>query len=234
MMDIDSRLAHAFVLLGRQFHVTEYVVRRRKPRVLSAFERAVSRSAQDLQDVLRVYELTFALVDNLVRYEKIASMLPRFNQKSEEYRLFSSRLAGMKELRNLLQHIQGDLDTEFESPILGGVTWAKGNVNYLAAFNDVGAQRSLPGLVYDTHKRRFAKDFCYVHNGTYYDFSSAINGYREYQRFVEQKCKVEIDGKRYNIKEHVIALRMAFSFPGAAAQQSVPGDVHPAARADRT
>src|SRR4051812_28610904 len=121
MADIEKRLVHAFVLLGRQFLITEYIVRHRKPKVLAAFERSVSHGKQSIQDVLKVYELAFSLVDNFVRYEKIASMLPRFSQKSDEYKLFSSRLSGMKELRNLLQHIQGDIDTEFESPILGGV-----------------------------------------------------------------------------------------------------------------
>lgn len=210
MDDIEKRLVHAFVLLGRQFLITEYIVRHRKPKVLAAFERSVSQGKQSIQDALKVYELAFSLVDNFVRYEKIASMLPRFSQKSDEYKLFSSRLSGMKELRNLLQHIQGDIDTEFESPILGGVTWAKGDTNYMAAFNDIGVQRSLPGLVYDTINRKFVKDFCYVHNGNYYDLSLAIKGYREYQRYVEQKCDVQIDGKSYKAEEHYIALKIAF------------------------
>lgn len=125
MQDIDKRLIHAFVLLGRQFLVTEYVVKRRKPKVLASFEKSLKSKKQGIQDVLRVYELAFSIVDNIVRYEKIARILPKFSQKSDEFKLFSSKLTGMKELRNLLQHINGDLDTEFKSPILGGVSWVK-------------------------------------------------------------------------------------------------------------
>jgi hypothetical protein len=80
----------------------------------------------------------------------------------------------MKELRNLLQHINSD----FESPILVGVTWAKNGINYIAAFNDLGAKRSVPGLIYDTQEMKFTKSFCFVQNGKYYDLSMAINGYR--------------------------------------------------------
>jgi hypothetical protein len=111
MPDIDKRLIHAFVLLGRQYLITEYVVKGRKPKVLASFGRSLNNKKQGIQDVLRVYELAFSIVDNIVRYEKIAGILPRFSQKSDKYRLFSSKLNGMKELRNLLQHINGDIDT---------------------------------------------------------------------------------------------------------------------------
>ena len=194
MPDIDKRLIHAFVLLGRQFLVTEYVARKRKPRVLASFEAAVKDKRQSIRDVLRVYELTFSIVDNIVRYEKIASKLPRFNQKSDEFKLFSSRLNGMKELRNLLQHINSDIDKEFESPILGGVTWVSKDVNYLAAFNDLGEKRSIPCLTYNTTENRFTKDFCFVHNGKYYDLSMAIHGYRDYQNLVRWVSRTSYGG----------------------------------------
>jgi len=216
MPDIDKRLIHAFVLLGRQFLITEYAIRKRKPRVLASFEKAINEKRQGIQDVLRVYELAFSIVDNIVRYEKIASILPRFSQNSYEFKLFLSRLKGMKELRNLLQHINSDIDTEFESPILGGVTWVRNDVNYMAAFNDLGEKRSVPGLVYDTQENRFTKDFCYVHNGKYYDLSMAINGYREHQKHVEERCQVNLDGSKYEADEHFIALAMAFRLPNPA------------------
>ncbi len=224
MPDIDKRLIHAFVLLGRQFLVTEHVVRKRKPKVLAAFEKSIKEKKQSIQDVLRVYELAFSIVDNIVRYQKIASILPRFGQKTGEFKLFSSRLTGMKELRNLLQHINRDIDTEFESPILGGITWAKKDLNYIAAFNDIGVKRSIPGLVYDTQENRFTKDFCYVHNGKYYDLSMAIKGYREYQKYVEEKCQVNLDGKQYKVDEHFIALAMALKPIENATQQGTPAD----------
>ena len=206
MPDIDKRLIHAFVLLQRQFLITEYVVKRRKPKVLRSFEKAITDQKQSIQDVLRVYELAFSIVDNIVRYEKIACILPRFNQRTDEFKLFSSRLGGMKELRNLLQHINEDIDTEFESPILGGITWAKNNINYMAVFNDLGEKRSVPGLIYDAQKEKFTKKFCYVHNGKYYDLSEAIKGYQDYQKFVESKCQINIDGKSYKANEHYVAL----------------------------
>lgn len=206
MPDIDKRLIHAFVLLQRQFLITEYVVKQRKPKVLRSFEKAITDQKQSIQDVLRVYELAFSIVDNIVRYEKIACILPRFNQRTDEFKLFSSRLDGMKELRNLLQHINEDIDTEFESPILGGITWAKNNINYMAVFNDLGEKRSVPGLIYDPKKEKFTEKFCYVHNGKYYDLSEAIKGYQDYQKFVESKCQITIDGKSYKANEHYVAL----------------------------
>lgn len=213
MTDIDTRLARSYVLLSRQFLITEYVARKRCPRVLALYEQAIAKKSQSINDVLRVYELAFSLVDNIVRYQKIASTLPRFSQKSDEFKLFAKRLSGMKELRNLLQHINGDIDTEFESPILGGVTWVKGDTNYIVAFNDLGVKRSLPSIVFDTQEMAFTKEFCYVHNGKYYDLALAIKGYREYQKYVEAKCRVEADGKPYQADEHYSAIGLSFRKP---------------------
>ena len=220
MTDIDTRLVHAFVLLGRQYLMTEHVVQRRKPRVLGLFEKAIKNKNTTIHDVVRVYELAFSIVDNIVRYQKIAGMLPRLGQKTEEFKLFSSKLSGLKDLRNLLQHINGDIDTEFESPILGGVTWVKGEVNYMAAFNDLGGSRSLPGIVYDTQENKFTSNFCYVHNDRYYDLSGAIDGYRGYHKYVESKCAVDVNGKQYSVNEHFMALAMAFKSPVTKTQQS--------------
>lgn len=220
MTDIDTRLVHAFVLLGRQYLMTEHVVQRRRPRVLGLFEKAIKNKNATIHDVVRVYELAFSIVDNIVRYQKIAGMLPRFGQKTEEFKLFSSKLSGLKDLRNLLQHINGDIDTEFESPILGGVTWVKGEVNYMAAFNDLGGSRSLPGIVYDTQENKFTSNFCYVHNDKYYDLSEAIGGYRGYHKYVESKCAVDVNGKRYSVNEHFMALAMEFKSPVTKTQQS--------------
>ena len=215
MPDVDKRLIHAYVLLGRQFLITEYIVRKRKPRVLASFEKAIKLNKCSLQDVLRVYELVFSIVDNIVRYEKIASILPRFSQKSDKFRLFASRLKGMKELRNLLQHINEDIDTEFESPILGGITWVKNDVNYIAAFHDLGERekRSIPGLVYDNQERKFTKEFCYIHNGKYYDLLMAINGYRDYQKYVEDICHVNVNGEEYRVNKHFVALAVEIRSP---------------------
>lgn len=217
-VDINKRLIHAFVLLERQFFITEYVVRKRKPRVLASFEKAINENKQSIKDVFRVYELTFSIIDNIVRYEKVASVLPRFSQKSDEFKLFSLRLKGMKELRNLLQHINMDLDTEFVSPILGGITWSKNNVSYMAAFNDLGNKRSLPGLVYDTQEDKYIKEFCYVHNDKYYDLSTAIKGYRGYQKYVGEWCQISLGGSKYMVDDHFIAIATTFHIPKIATQ----------------
>lgn len=225
MVDIDKRLIHAFVLLGRQYLITEHIVTKRKAKVLSLFEKSIENKNTSIYDVVRVYELAFTIVDNIVRYQKIASILPRFNQKTEEFKTFSSKLSGLKDLRNLLQHINGDIDTEFTSPILGGVTWIKNNKNYIAAFNDLGEPRSLPGIVFDTKEMTYTKEFCYVHNGVYYDLSEAIDGYRTYQKYVESKCTVNLEGKPYNVKDHIIGVATEFKLSKLQLKQdTLPDD----------
>ena len=78
----------------------------------------------------------------------------------------------------------------------------------MAAFNDLGEGKSLPGLVYDTHKDEFTQDFCYVHDGNYYDLSKAIKGYQDYQKYVKNRCLIKVDAKDYDVSDHFVALGM--------------------------
>lgn len=203
---LNTRLIRSLVLLDRQYLITEQVSKYRVQRVLRSFEKSADNKSSSLKDIVRVYEMVFSLVDNIVRYEKIACVLPRMSQRTDEFKLFSNRLSGLKDLRNLLQHINGDIDTEFESPILGGVSWARGNANYIAAFVDMES-KSLPGLPYDLQELKYAKQFCFVHNDKYYDLGNAIIGYRDYHAYVKKNFRLEVDGKPYLIEKHILAFK---------------------------
>ena len=208
MKDVEKRFIRTFILLGRQAALLNYLSEERKPRVLSSFENCFASGLPGLRDVVAVYEFAFALVDNVHRYFTIASPLPKFNKKSPEFRQLTKKTDGIEDLRNLLQHLRGDIDTEFESPILGGVTWANGLTNYMACFHEIGDQRSVPGLVFDSVAGAFIQQFCYVHDGKYYDLMLAIEGCREYQSYVEAVAEVQIDGTPYRIDGHFTALKM--------------------------
>lgn len=208
MTNVEKRFIRTFILLGRQAALINYLAEERKPRVFSSFEDCFARGLPGLSDVVAVYEFAFALEDNVHRYFTIASSLPKFNQKSREFRQLTKKTNGIEDLRNLLQHLRGDIDTEFESPILGGVTWANGLTNYMACFHEIGDQRSVPGLVFDSVAGAFVQEFCYVHDGKYYDLALAIEGCREYQSHVESVAEVKIDGKPYRVDGHFMALKM--------------------------
>lgn len=70
MERIDAKLGQAVVLLSRQYLLTDHLIETRG-QVLREFERAIEEKRQALDHVLDVYNYVFALIDHLVRYEKI-------------------------------------------------------------------------------------------------------------------------------------------------------------------
>lgn len=209
MDHIDAKLAQSVVVLYRQHLLIERLIETRHG-VLQAFEQALDEKRQALDHVMDVYNYVFALIDHLVRYQKIAFVLPRLSKKSAEYRALSDAMGGMKDIRNQLQHINNDIENDYTGPLLGAVCWVSGNRQFVASFHDVGRERSSPSIPLDTRTGRHLHDFCYVYNGVYHDLDSAIQGVRAFNKFVRSKVRVEVGGTPYDPKKHYVALGLEF------------------------
>lgn len=88
--EIDNKLIQAVVLLDRQFLLTDYLIESKKI-TLKEFEQALAEKRQSISQVLSVYNYIFALIDNLVRYQKIASVIPRLSQKKKNFKILKRR-----------------------------------------------------------------------------------------------------------------------------------------------
>lgn len=205
MDKIDAKLAQAVVLLNRQYLLTDHLIETRS-RVLREFEHAIEEKRQALDHVLDVYSYVFALIDHLVRYQKIAFVLPRLNQKSAQYRALGNAMGDMKDIRDQLQHINNDIENDYTGPLLGAVCWVSGQRQFIASFHDIGRLRSSPGIILDTRTGTYAQEFCYVYNGVYHDLCRAIEGVRAFNKFVNSRVHVEVDGKPYDPQDHFAAL----------------------------
>ncbi len=205
MDKIDTKLIQVAILLDRQHLLIERLIKNSNF-VLHEFEKAEKTT---LDHVLDVYNYVFALIDHLVRYQKIASTLPRFSKKSAEYRSFNTSMGELKDIRNQFQHINNDVENNYTGPLLGAVCWISSNTEFLASLNDVGRSRSFPSMSFDTQTGTYSHEFCYTYNDKYHDLGGAIKGARTFNQFVKSKVRIEIDGKPYNSKNHFMALRMS-------------------------
>lgn len=212
MDKIDAKLVQAVVLLNRQYLLTNHLVVTRG-RVLREFEHAIEEKRQALDHVLDVYNYVFALIDHLVRYEKIAFVLPRLNQKTAEYRALGDAMGDIKDIRDQLQHINNDIENDYTGPLLGAVCWVSGQRQLIASFHDIGRPRSSPGIIFDTRTGTYAQEFCYVYNDKYHDLGRAIEGVRTFNDFVNSQVRVEVDGKQYDPKDHFAALCIELRIP---------------------
>jgi hypothetical protein len=202
-----SLLLETSVLLKRQHLLTCHLIKNQTS-ALQEFENAVSQHTQAIEHVLAVYNFVFALIDNLVRYQKIALSLPMISHKKPEFRALNEAMGGLKDMRNQVQHINNDIDNNYSGPLLGSISWISKKKHFTAVFFDVAKKRTSPGLVFDVQKRRFLNDFCYVYNNIYYDLDKAINGMHEFQKWVSSIIKIEVNGKPYDIDNQFAAICM--------------------------
>jgi hypothetical protein len=202
---IDARALQAVVLLYRQYMLTERLIETRD-KVLEKFELAVQTKRQSLNHVLDAYNYVFSLIDHLARFHKIAFIIPRINHKSAEFRKLDDAIGVFKDIRDQLQHIQNDLDNNYSGPLLGGICWINGTRQFMACFNDVGRQRSIPGIILSIKKGGFLHRFCYIYNNEYYDLDKAVDGMREFTDYIKSIAKIEVNNKPYEPKDDYIAL----------------------------
>jgi hypothetical protein len=209
MSKIDERLLQSVVLLKRQYLLTRHLIESRSG-ALREFEIAVTAGQQQVNHVIEVYNFAFALIDHLVRYQKIAHSIPKLNQKNNNFRSLNAAMGELKEVRNQHQHLSNHIINNFTGPLLGSVSWASEQNNFIAAFQDIGRQRSFPGIAFDTHLGKFTHEFCYVYGEKYYDLKKAITGLHEFNEYIDSNVFVEADGKPFKPEDLFVALRMQF------------------------
>jgi hypothetical protein len=212
MNRIDALLVQAVVLLDRQYLLIDHLIETRG-HALREFERAIEKKQQALNHVLDVYNYIFALIDHLVRYEKIAYTLPRLNHKASQYRELGRAMDDLKSIRHQFQHVNNDIENNNTGPLLGSVCWVSGQQQFIASFHDIGRPRSSPGIILDTSTGTFAQQFSYIYNDRYYDLDRAIEGVRTFNKFANSQVRVEVDGKLYDPKDHFMAVRLEFQIP---------------------
>jgi hypothetical protein len=206
---INARLAQAVVLLDRQYRILERIYETATI-TLERLQAAMNSGSTTLELVLDVYAQVLSLIDNFARYQKTATSLPRFNQRSAEHRALAAAMGSIVDARNQLQHLNNDIENDNQGPLLGGIAWVSTNRNYVISLNDVGRKRSVPGIAYDTRERRFVSDFCFTYGNTLFDLAKAMSGIRDFNKYVTGIVRIEIDGKPYIAEQHFMAVTAAF------------------------
>jgi hypothetical protein len=202
---ISARLAQATVLLDRQYRLLERIYADAQE-TLERLRAAMDSASPGFDAVLDVYAQVLSLIDNFARYQKTALSIPGLSQKSPEHRAFAAAMGNIVDARNQLQHLNNDIENENTGPLLGGVAWVKDKRNYVVALNDIGRKRSVPGIPFDTKNLRYVSDFCFAYGNSLFDLAKAMNGVREFNRYIYGIVRIEIDGIPYVADQHFMAV----------------------------
>jgi hypothetical protein len=94
-------------------------------------------------------------VDFAHRYGAIVDALPLLRKSSPELRKLRVALSTVEIARNHLQHMRGDLssDDEIDYPLLGSLSWTRGDAGYLLAFSQPTAKMNQYSIAYDSENR---------------------------------------------------------------------------------
>lgn len=198
------------ILLNRQFELIEHLVSHRQSLVLESLEKVIEQNSQSIFHVYQVYEYTYSLIDNLVRFQKIANVVPKISQKSPELVAYNRAMGNLKNARNQIQHINNDIENNYTGPLLGSICWTKQNEQYLVSFNDVGRERSVPGIALNMQTGQFLEDLCYIYNEELHNLGEAIRFTRSIYQWISSLVEIRIDDKPYNPADHFTAIRMVF------------------------
>jgi hypothetical protein len=197
MDKIDSRLVQGMILLHRQYLLTRHLVSTQGV-IVPKLEESLRGGEQSFPEVLEIYNYVFALVDHLVRLQKIVASLPRLNKKDPEVLKFDAAMGGLKEIRNQFQHINNDIENAFTGPLLGAICWGRGPEQFVVSMNDIGRERSSELTSFDTWGAGFPEHFHYLYNGRSYDLQAAIDGTEAFWQWLDTKILVQVDGRKFD------------------------------------
>jgi hypothetical protein len=102
--------------------------------------------------VTEIYISALGLIDYFHRFHEIVSAMTLIRKDRPELKKLGKEVAPVKECRNYLQHMRGDLtrNDPIAYPILGAISWVHEGRNYMLLSNQPTPNFSLPGIVYDT------------------------------------------------------------------------------------
>lgn len=107
--------------------------------------------------VTEIYITALGLIDYFHRFHEIISAMTLIRKDQPELRKLKSVLKPVKDCRNYLQHMRGDLmkNDYIDYPILGAVSWVHNDRSYTLFSSQPTQSVSVPGIVYDTFTGKY-------------------------------------------------------------------------------
>lgn len=111
----------------------------------------------DSSIVTEIYIAALGLIDYFHRFHEIVSAMPLIRKDQPELKKLRKALIPVKECRNYLQHMRGDLMTNdpIKYPILGAISWIHKGRNYILFSNQATQSSEAPGIVYDRFSEKY-------------------------------------------------------------------------------
>lgn len=151
--------------------------------------------------VTEIYISALGLIDYFHRFHEIVSAMTLIRKDQAELKGLARALAPVKECRNYLQHMRGDLNKNqtINYPILGGITWIHDSRNYILFSNQPTQNYSLPSIVYDTVENKYLCKYQLVVGGHQIPIDTVYTEIKVFWKWLEELVIIEPS----HIKEYI-------------------------------
>ncbi len=143
--------------------------------------------------VTEIYISALGLIDYFHRFNEIVSAMPLIKNDQRELKRLSEHITSVKECRNYLQHMRGDLMTNdaINYPVLGAISWIENNRNYVLLSNQATQNFSVPGIAYDRLEKRYVCQYLLVVGGHEIRIDTVFSEVKLFWRWLEKAAVIE-------------------------------------------
>lgn len=137
--------------------------------------------------VPEIYISALGLIDFFHRFNEIISTMPLISKKQPELKSLSKALKPVKDCRNYLQHMRGDLmkNESISYPILGAISWTHEGRNYVLSSSQPTKNFSMPCIVFDTFENKYICKYQLVIGGHEIQLDTVYNEIKLFWAWLE-------------------------------------------------
>lgn len=143
--------------------------------------------------ITEIYIAALGLIDYFHRFNEIVSAMPLIRNDQRELKRLGEFIAPVKECRNYLQHMRGDLMTNdaITYPVLGAISWIEKNRNYVLLSNQATQNFSTPGIAYDRFEKRYVCKYLLVVGGHEIQIDTVFSEVRLFWEWLEKVAVID-------------------------------------------
>lgn len=155
--------------------------------------RDAAKVENDPSVVTKIYISALGLIDYFHRFHEIISAMTLIRKDRPELKKLKNALEPVKDCRNYLQHMRGDLmkNDPIKYPILGAISWIHEGRNYTLFPNQPMQGVSLPGIAYDTFAGKYVCKYLLIVGGHEIQIDTVYTEVKAFWEWLEKAVVIE-------------------------------------------
>ena len=155
--------------------------------------RDAAKIKKDPSIVISIYISALGLIDYFHRVYEVVSAMTLIRKDQPELKKLTKAIAPVKECRNYMQHMRGDLmkNDSIDYPILGAISWIHEGRNYTLFSNQATQSFSLPVIAYDRFTENYVCKYQLIVGGHEIRLDTVYGEVKSFWAWLEKSVVIE-------------------------------------------